>query len=482
MIEKNKYEIVIGLEVHVHLKTRTKLFCRCRNKFGSDQNTNICPVCTGQPGALPVTNKKAIEQSVRAGIALNCRINNKSVFARKQYFYPDLPKNYQISQYELPLAENGSIKIKNKIIAITRAHLEEDAGKLIHIQDHSMVDYNRTGTPLLEIVSEPEISSPEEAGEYLKTIRQILKYTEISDCDMEKGSLRCDANLSLREYGSNELGVKTEIKNMNSFKAVVKALEYEAIRQSKVLSEGGEVFQETRLWDEENSVTRSMRFKEEAHDYRYLPEPDLPVLYIDDNMIKVIRAGLPEMPEDRKTRYMDEYKLSQFDAGVLTQEKIVADFFETTINNFNAHDAGLIKKVIAWITTELLGKLNAENISFEDQPIESRNLARLIELIEEGTISGKMAKEIFGVMWKLKMSPEDIIKQRGLKQITSDDEINDLCIKVIDENKDIVQKFIDGKEGVLGALVGIVMKDTKGQANPKLVNEKLRDVIQKKYN
>ncbi|MFC2061845.1 Asp-tRNA(Asn)/Glu-tRNA(Gln) amidotransferase subunit GatB [Elusimicrobiota bacterium] len=478
----SKYEIVIGLEVHIHLKTETKLFCRCKNSFGGEPNTQICPVCTGQPGVLPVTNIKAIEQAVKASLALDCTVNERSVFARKQYFYPDLPKNYQVSQYELPLAEKGKLSLSDTTINITRAHMEEDAGKLIHDQgDYSMVDYNRTGTPLLEIVSEPEIDTPQRAAEYLKVIRQILKYCGVSDCDMEKGSMRCDANISLRETGETELGVKTEVKNMNSFKSVEKALEYEAKRQEKLLEEGEKIVQETRLWDENKNMTFSMRSKEEAHDYRYFPEPDLPALMVEKELIDQIKNTIPELPLARKERYIaNPYGLSEYDANVLTQEKEVADYFEEAVKMLSAAEPEKIKKLTNWITGELLGKTNSENIQFSDQPIKPEYTAQLVEFIEDGTISGKMAKDVFKTMWETGKPPLDIIEEKGLKQITSGKEIEGICQKVIEDNTGLVEKYLSGKEGVIGALVGNVMKETRGQANPKLVNEILRKLLDKK--
>ncbi|MBN2407861.1 MAG: Asp-tRNA(Asn)/Glu-tRNA(Gln) amidotransferase subunit GatB [Elusimicrobia bacterium] len=472
------YETVIGLEVHVHLKTQTKMFCRCRNLFGAQPNTHVCPVCTGQPGVLPVANGKAIEQAARAGLALGCRINSESVFARKQYFYPDLPKNYQISQYERPIAEKGHIMLGDRKINITRAHLEEDAGKLIHAEsDVSLVDYNRTGTPLLEIVSEPEIDSPQEAAEYLKELRQVLRYCGISDCDMEKGSMRCDANVSLRKKGSKELGVKTELKNMNSFKAVEKALEYEIKRQEKVLGEGGRITQETRLWNEDKGTTRSMRSKEEAHDYRYFPEPDLPRLVIEAEKIKSIRDSIPELPAARRRRYIVQTGLSEYDAGVLTQEKEISDYFDAACGMLGDKSSENIKKLANWITVELLGKLNAEGSGFREDVISPPHMAELVGYIGAGTISGKMGKDIFEIMYNKGVSPGEVIREKGLKQITDGDQISAVCREVIESSPDIVDKYMQGKDGVLGVLVGNVMKKTRGQANPAMVNAKLRELM-----
>ncbi len=484
-----KYQVVIGLEVHIHLRTASKIFCRCENFFGGKPNTRICPVCTGQPGVLPVVNKNAISLAVKAALALECSINEISIFARKQYFYPDMPKNYQISQYEMPLAINGEINIKDKKISITRVHLEEDAGKLLHINENSFVDLNRAGTALLEIVSEPEINTPSDAGEYLRELRKIMKYCGISDCDMEKGSLRCDANISLRKNSAAPLGTKAEVKNLNSFRAVEKALEYEIKRQEQLLAQGERIIQETRLWDDKNKRTISMRSKEEAHDYRYFPEPDLPPLIIEKKWIDEIRKEIPELPAEKRKRYMRDYKLSYYDADALTSEKEVADYFETAAKCVSVEK---IKKLANWITVELMAKINAggmsaagaKSIDFRKQPIKADYIAQLVNLIEDGTISGKMAKEVFEIMWDSRKPPDEIIKEKGMKQITSDEIIESLCRKIIDENREIVNKFLSGKTGVFGALVGKIMKETRGQANPRLVNEILkqliRDIVEKR--
>ncbi|MGM0441445.1 MAG: Asp-tRNA(Asn)/Glu-tRNA(Gln) amidotransferase subunit GatB [Elusimicrobiota bacterium] len=482
-MNNSNYNITIGLEVHVHLKTDTKVFCRCPNEFGAEPNTNICPVCTGQPGSLPVLNKRAVEQAILAALALNFKINYKSIFARKQYFYPDLPKNYQISQYEIPLAENGFLKVEGRKVNITRAHLEEDAGKLIHGErGKSMVDYNRTGTPLLEIVTEPEIKSPKEAGKYLRTLKEILMYCGVSDCDMEKGSLRCDANLSLKEKGdkSGELGVKTEVKNMNSFKAVEKALSWEAGRQAKLLDRGQTVNQETRLWDEDKEMTLSMRSKEEAHDYRYFPDPDLPPLVIQKELVEKIKKNIPELPEAKRNRYVNEYGLSEYDSKVLTREKEMADFFESAAEKLKVKNENTLKKLTNWLTVELTGRLNSENISIGENPVSPGLLAELIDLINDGTISGKMAKKIFKIMWEKQKAPSEIVKDKGMQQINSEDKIENLCRETIDNNPEIVKKYINGKEGVIGPLVGNIMQKTKGQANPQKVNQKLREMLEKK--
>ncbi len=460
------------------MKTESKLFCGCQNKYGSPPNTHICPVCTGQPGVLPVMNEKAMEQAVRVSLALGCAVNRTSVFARKQYFYPDLPKNYQISQYKIPLGENGALYVDGEKISIERAHLEEDAGKLVHSRGGiTKIDYNRGGTPLLEIVTRPDIKSPAQAADYLKILRQRLRYAGVSDCDMEKGSLRCDANISLSPGDSDRLGTKTEVKNMNSFKGVFRALEYEAKRQEKVLTEKGEVMQETRLWDEDSSVTKTMRTKEEAHDYRYFPDPDLPPLVIRQEKIDEIKVSMPEFPSQRKKRLTEKFKLSEYDAGVLTGEKEVVDYFEEALETAGYENA---KKLSNWVTVELMGRVNSENVQFCDQPVKPEYMGKMVFLIKDGTISGKMAKKVFDIMWDEGKPPEEIIREKGMKQITSQDKISDICGKAIEENPELVEKYLGGKTGVIGALVGSVMRETKGQANPKLVNEKLCQLLEKK--
>lgn len=475
------YETVIGLEVHVHLKTKSKLFCGCSTEFGSVPNSNICPVCTGQPGTLPVLNKKAVEFAVLTGLATNCNIAKRSIFARKNYFYPDLPKNYQISQYELPLCEKGflEIEIENKIkkIGITRIHLEEDAGKLLHAigsaeLDYSLVDYNRTGIPLLEIVSEPDISSPDEAYQYLTNLKAILRYIGISDCDMEKGSLRCDANISLRIAGEKKLGVKVELKNMNSFKAIRDALNYEIERQTDSLTSGEKILQDTRLWDEKSCATVSMRSKEQAHDYRYFPEPDLAPVEIDEKFLSEIRKNLVELPSLRKKRFKEKFGFSDYDAGVLTSEKSLADYFESVVGIVNEP-----KLISNWITTELLGKLNAENKDITSSPVSSENLAGMVKLISDGTISGKIAKTVFEQMYNTGKNAFEIVKEQGLVQISDEKEIERLADEAIAENQKAVAEFKAGKQQAISALVGSIMKKSRGQANPKLVNDILKKKI-----
>ncbi len=475
-MKNSKYKITIGLEVHAHLKTQTKLFCRCPNRTGAEPNTLICPVCTGQPGTLPVAGEESVLQAVRAALALNCKINKYSVFERKQYFYPDLPKNYQISQYKLPLAENGYIEAGGVKIKIDRVHMEEDAGKLVHRKSETLIDYNRGGAPLIEIVSAPEITSPEQASEYLKKLRQILVYSSVSDCDMEKGSMRCDANLSLNLKESSRLGVKTEVKNMNSFKAVENALSYEARRQEELLLEGKKIDQETRLWDENNNRTAGMRSKEEAHDYRYFPDPDLPPLVVQETVVEEIRKSLPELPASKIERYMGEMGIGEYDARVLCQEKEGAEFFENAYSKLEDKKKG-VKKLSSWINTELKGKMNTEGMDFKNIQLDPGSLAELVNLIQSGKISGKMAKDIFEIMWNEKKCPQEIVEKRGLSQISGEDKIEGLCRRAIEENPGLAEKYLTGKEGTIGPLVGFVMKETRGQANPSMVNKKLRQIL-----
>jgi len=485
----NVFQPVIGLEVHVQLKTKSKMFCGCSTEFGAPPNSNICPVCTGQPGVLPVPNKKAIEMAIKTALALNCKINNFSVFARKNYFYPDLPKNYQISQYEQPFAEDGSLEIETKYakktIRIKRVHLEEDTGKLLHAigsreLEYSLIDFNRSGVPLLEIVSQPDINSEEEAYIYLLTLKNILQYIDVSDCDMEKGSLRCDANVSVR-YPDGPLGTKTEIKNMNSFKAVKSALEYEIKRQIEILKENKKVVQETRLWDDKLGITQSMRSKEEAHDYRYFPEPDLVPIELDKKFLDEIKKTIPMLPAQRKEKFIKDYGLSEYDSKVLTSQKELADYFEKCLSILTPqyNTSSVAKPLSNWITTELLGKLNIENKDITQSPVSPENLANLIKLILDETISGKIAKSVFDEMFKTGKNPGDIVKEKNLMQITDEKEINKLVDLAIEENPKIVQEYLSGKTQAFGALVGYIMKKSSGKANPKLVNEILKKKLSK---
>ncbi|MBX6395096.1 MAG: Asp-tRNA(Asn)/Glu-tRNA(Gln) amidotransferase subunit GatB [Alicyclobacillaceae bacterium] len=471
-----EFETVIGLEVHVELATKTKIFCGCSTEFGAPPNTHVCPVCLGHPGVLPVLNRKALELAMKAALALNCQIARESKFDRKNYFYPDLPKAYQISQYDKPIGEHGYIEIevdgRTKRIGITRVHLEEDAGKLMHSADglHSLVDFNRVGVPLIEIVSEPDIRSPEEARAYLEKLKAIMQYCDISDVRMEEGSLRCDANISLRPAGSTEFGTKTEIKNMNSFRNVQRGLEYEQERQRQILLSGGQVVQETRRWDEATGQTVPMRSKEEAHDYRYFPEPDLVTLVIDEAWIERIRQTIPELPDARKKRFMEQYGLPAYDAGVLTASKGLADFFDEAVKY--ARDP---KAVSNWMMGELLGHMNQTGVEIGDVKITPQGLGKLIELIDKGTISTKIAKTVFSEMFETGKDPEAIIEEKGLVQISDEGALAAIVDKVIEANPKSVADYKGGKEKALGALVGQVMKETKGKANPQLVNKLLKE-------
>jgi aspartyl-tRNA(Asn)/glutamyl-tRNA(Gln) amidotransferase subunit B len=475
------YETVIGLEVHVELKTATKIFCSCPTAFGGDPNTHVCPVCLGLPGTLPVLNRRVVEYAIKAGLALNCTIAEFSKFDRKNYFYPDIPKNYQISQFDLPIAKNGYIEIEadgiKKLIGVNRVHIEEDAGKLIHESagasaGASYVDYNRSGVPLIEIVSEPDLRSPEEARAYLEKLKSILEYIDVSDCKMEEGSLRCDANVSLRPLGTEKMGTKTEIKNMNSFKSLQRALEYEVERQADVLDEGGRVIQETRLWDENRGVTVSMRSKEEAHDYRYFPDPNLVPLSVDRSWVEELKAGLPELPDARRERFIRDYGLSQYDAGVLTASRDLADYFERCVAAYPE-----AKTVANWVAGELLRLLNANNQGLKDSLVTPAHLTEMLKLLDNGTISGKIAKTVFEEMFITGKKAADIVREKGLVQITDEGALAAVVDKVMAANPQSVEDYRNGKEKAIGFLVGQVMKETKGKANPALVNKLLREKL-----
>ena len=474
-----EYEVVIGLEVHVHLKTDSKIFCGCSTRFGAPPNTQVCPVCLGFPGVLPVLNRRAVELAVKTGLMLGCEITERSKFDRKNYFYPDLPKAYQISQYDMPIAAGGEVRIvvdgRAKVISLTRAHLEEDAGKLVHYEgeNESGVDYNRCGVPLLEIVSEPDIRSAEEAAAYLRALKGILEYLDVSDCNMEEGSLRCDANISVRKKGETSLGVKTEVKNMNSFKAVQKALTHEAARQQKIIEGGGRIEQETRLWNQDLEKTISMRSKEEAHDYRYFPEPDLVPVILERGWVEEIRASLPESPLDRTARFQEEYGLPEYDATVLTAERGLADFFEEC-TRLHA-DA---KAVSNWVMGDLLRELNEREMGIGSCPLRPSSLAGLLKLIADGTISTKIAKEVFAEMFESGRSPREIVEEKGLVQISDESEIEATVDRVIGENEKSVRDYRSGTKKALSFLVGQVMKHTRGKANPKIVNELLRKKLE----
>ncbi|MEW6081342.1 MAG: Asp-tRNA(Asn)/Glu-tRNA(Gln) amidotransferase subunit GatB [Bacillota bacterium] len=473
-----KYEAVIGLEVHAELSTATKLFCGCPTTFGAEPNTQTCPVCLGLPGVLPVLNELAVEYAVKAGLALNCKIAGFSRFDRKNYFYPDLPKAYQISQYDLPLAAGGYLEIgpleTPRRIGVTRVHLEEDAGKLVHegpgtLGRFSLVDCNRTGVPLIEIVSEPDIRSPEEAREYLDNLKNLLEYVEVSDCRMEQGSLRCDANVSIRPAGTEELGTRTEIKNLNSFRAVLKALQYEITRQEELVESGFEVEQETRAWDEARDVTVPLRGKEDAHDYRYFPDPDLVPMALEAGWVERVRCSLPELPRDKKKRFVEGYGLPAYDAEVLTGSQAMADYFERAAQAYKDP-----KVVSNWVMGELLKYLKAEGLDIAGSPVGPEALREMLGLVDTGTISGKMAKGVFEEMCKTGKSAAMIVKESGLVQITDEIELAAVVDRVVKENPGVVQDYLGGKDKALGYLVGQVMKLTKGKANPQLVNDILQ--------
>jgi aspartyl-tRNA(Asn)/glutamyl-tRNA(Gln) amidotransferase subunit B len=467
-----EYEVVIGLEVHAHLLTRSKIFCACPTTFGAPPNTQICPVCLGMPGVLPVLNRRAVEFALKMALATDCSIAPESVFARKNYFYPDLPKGYQISQYELPLAEHGRLDIQvdgqRRTIGITRIHLEEDAGKLMHSESRpvSFVDFNRTGVPLIEIVSEPDLRTPEEAVEYLKGLRNILLYLEICDGNMEEGSLRCDANISLRPAGAQELGTKTELKNMNSFRFVRQALEYEIRRQRALLSEGREIVQETRLWDAAKSQTFSMRGKEEAHDYRYFPDPDLTPVRIEPQWLEELRRSLPELPAARADRFHQKYGLPAYDAEVLTGDKALADYFEDCLKEFPQP-----KTVSNWIMVEVMRELKKEEAGVAALKVAPRDLGRLLALVEKGAISGKIAKTVFEKMIATGGDPEAIVRDQGLAQISDVGALEAQAREILAAHPKEVADYQAGKTKVMGFFVGQLMKKTKGQANPQLANE-----------
>lgn len=481
-----KEEVVIGLEIHIQLMTKAKIFCQCSTDYiGKDPNTNTCPVCLGLPGSLPVLNKKVLEFAIRTSVALNCKVNQVSRFHRKNYFYPDLPKAYQISQYDTPLGINGYMEIllpeskEKHRIGITRVHIEEDAGKLVHEGDiasssYSLVDYNRCGIPLAEIVTEPDFRSPEEARVFLVKLRSIVQHLGVCDGNMEEGSMRCDANVSLRDAKTGALGIKVEIKNMNSFKAVKKALQFEVERQKKLLAGGKKIIQETRHWDELNNITASMRSKEEAHDYRYFPEPDLLPLKVDLKMVDEIRKSLPELPEARRKRFIKDYQIPEYDAEILTSSKALGDYYERAA--FLYAD----KKTLSnWIMGELMRHLNEEKVEIEDSPISPEKLAEMLKLIDEGIISGKMAKDIFEKMFKTGKDASQIIKESGITQITDENELIKIVDKVINENHKSIEDYNQGKEKALNYLVGQVMRYTKGRAKPDFVFEAIKQGIKK---
>lgn len=470
------YEAVIGIEVHVQLKTQSKMFCADSTKFDAGDNDNTSPVSVGMPGTLPVVNKTAIEYSIKTGLALGCQIREKSIFARKNYFYPDLPKGYQISQYDLPLCEHGTITFKvegkDKTVSITRAHMEEDAGKSNHHGEFTLINYNRAGIPLLEIVSGPDMRTPQEAAEYGRTIRQIVRYLDVCDGNLEEGSLRCDCNVSVRKVGAEKFGTKVEIKNINSFRFVEKAIEYEIDRQIDLAERGEKITQETRLYDPDKNRTFSMRAKEDAQDYRYFPDPDLLPIVVTQNLIQKLKSELPELPSLRAQRFQKEQGLPEYDALVLTAERELADYYEATVkasNNFKASSN--------WVMTEVLRELNQNEKEIKDCPISPENLGKMIQLIDSGAISGKIAKTVFIEMWQSGKTPETIVKEKGLVQISDTSALEKIIDEVLAANTQQVADYRGGRTKLFGFFVGAVMKASKGQANPDLVNKILQEKL-----
>jgi aspartyl-tRNA(Asn)/glutamyl-tRNA(Gln) amidotransferase subunit B len=477
-----EYEPVIGLEVHAQLQTRTKLFCSCRNRFGDPPNTNVCPVCLGLPGALPVLSREAVTLAMRAALATHCTVQEESIWARKNYFYPDLPKGYQVSQYEKPLAFEGWIEIPGKDgllrrVRLQRIHMEEDAGKLLHegfpwSGEKSGVDFNRSGVPLIEMVTHPDLRGPQDAFEYLTALKAILLYVEASDCNMEEGSLRCDANVSVRRHGAEAFGTRTEIKNLNSFRHVAHALEHEIARQVAVIESGGEVVQETRLWNADRGETAPMRSKEEAHDYRYFPEPDLPPLRVTAEWMEDVRRSLPELPAARRRRFVEEHGVPEYDAGVLTQSRAVADYFESV-----AAETGDAKAASNWVMNDVLRKLKEDDAEIDACRVTPASLGQLVKLIDDGTISGKIAKDVFEKMWASGEGPQAIVEREGLVQLSDESALEAMVAAVVTANPEQVAAYRGGKKAAIGWFVGQVMKKSGGKANPRVVNTLLKKAL-----
>ena len=477
---KEDYEVVIGLEVHAELSTKTKIFCNCSTEFGAEPNTHTCPVCMAMPGALPVLNEKVVEYAVKAGLATNCTISRESKNDRKNYFYPDLPKSYQISQFDKPLCEHGYVEIEEdgekKTIGITRIHIEEDAGKLNHNEfgGGSLVDLNRAGVPLIEIVSEPDMRSSKEAESYLRKLKSILEYIEVSDCKMQEGSLRADVNVSVRKKGAKEFGTRTEMKNMNSFRSIVRAIEYEAERQIEVLENGGKIDQETLRWDDVSGKTFSMRDKEDAQDYRYFPEPDLVAIRLSEEYIENIKKNLPELPESRKARYLEEYKLSEKDSRMLTSSKYLSNMFEAALDICENP-----KAVANWLLSDVSRILNEKELEPDQIPFTAEQLAKMITLIEKGTISSAIGKKVLEELFENPKDPEEIIQEKGWIQISDEGAIKEVVMKILENNPQSIIDYKAGKDRALGFLVGQAMKETKGKANPKMLNEMFLEELKK---
>ena len=477
------YEAVIGLEVHVQIRTASKMFCACPNAYGAQPNTHVCPVCLGYPGVLPVMNREAIRKTIAAGLMCGCDIATHSKFDRKNYFYPDMPKNYQISQYDMPLCNGGAVPIAgtgfsgktmtDKAVRLTRMHLEEDVAKSTHFAAFSVIDFNRAGVPLLEIVTEPDMAGPDEAYAFLSSLKEIMQYADVSDCDMEKGQMRCDVNVSVRPVGTAQLGTKIEIKNLNSFRAVHRGLAYEIERQAAALDKGTELNQETRRWNDESGTTTVMRTKEYAHDYRYFPEPDLMPLRIDASWRAEIAENLPETPVARRRRFVKEFGITEYDAQVLTQEKVLADYFETAASRCSSP-----KSAANWIMTELLGELSSRGLTIAESPVAPAAMRELVELVADNTISGKIGKQVFATMMQNGEAPRKIVQDQGLTQVSDRKIIEEHVETVIQENPDAVAEYHDGKKKALQYLVGQVMRMTRGKANPKLVSESLHKKLQ----
>lgn len=480
---REDYEVIIGLEVHAELATKSKIYCGCSTEFGSDPNTHVCPICTGMPGVLPVLNEKVVEYAVKMGLATNCKIARFSKQDRKNYFYPDLPKAYQTSQYDLPLCYEGHVDFMvggtPKTVGITRIHIEEDAGKLIHdpYTGDTLVDLNRCGVPLIEIVSEPDIRSKEEAIEYMQTLKSTLEYLEICDCKMQEGSLRCDVNLSVRKKGETKFGTRTETKNLNSFKAIGRSIDFEIDRQIKELENGGTIYQETRRWDDDKGIGYAMRTKEDAHDYRYFPEPDLAPIVLSDEYIDTLKASLPEMPNVRRDRYINELGLPEYDATQITNSKYMAEFFDKAVVK-----CGNAKLVSNWIMSDLSRKLNESDMEITEIKFTAENLGELIELIDKGTISSAIAKKVFEFMYDTGDAPAKIVEEKGLVQITDEGAIKGIVVSVINENEQSVQDFLNGKDKAVGFIVGQVMKASRGKANPGVVNKLIMEELNKRKN